>query len=109
MVYEILVGLGVAFGYPLGSLLGGWTQDEGRNIRSRFGPSLKRLSLFLPIVYAGLLYLFWAANQLEFGALLVFGTIMVQTSLISSKKMDKSTMYQGILFLLIFSVIVFVK
>ena len=110
MVQDVLVGLAVSFGFVLGPLLGSWTTDEGLKLKDLdFVRYLRQIGYALPVGYALMLWVYWLLNLKELGAVAMFAMIMAQTSLTTQKRLDRTALKQGLVFLVLFSALSFIK
>ena len=110
MFQEIMIGFAIASAYPLGAVMGIWTQDEGINLRSsNFRSLIKKIGLPLSIFYGIILGLSWNSSIIDLVSLLIFGTILAQTSIITkSNKITKNIWVEGFVFFSMFLVLSFI-
>ena len=110
MLQELMLGLAVGFAFIIGSLLGSLTADEGNFIRKTvFAKFLRKFSLILAVLYSVFLWLALRAGQTEAVSLVLFGLVIAQTSMVTTKKLDGKSVASGLVFVAVFFALSFFK
>lgn len=110
MLQELMLGLAVGFAFVLGPLLGNWTSDEGHFIKKTgFARFLRKFTSILAVLYAFLLWFASRISQTELASLVLFGLILTQASITTTRKLDKKSLISGFVFVAVFFVFSFFK